>query len=762
MSTQKIGLMIHKIDWSFAGLIGTLLFLNYPVFESHFWFKHDTLFNFLFFYTFYNDLFLHHELLRWLPYGTYGIQADYWQIFCMSPASYFTAVLGWILRIRDVLPLFKISILIEQITLLTGTYLLAGKIFRTKTAVFFACLAMLGSTVWIYQAYWNMRVYYFLPLVFYFLILFFEREKLKYLWISGIVFFISLYGNIPYFLALEVPVILIFIGIFAWKYPSCVQTFKQFRAEWIWFAILLIISGTYLYGVLNFQNYISHFTAGRDPVTHGVPLSDFLTYGPKASLYNYLGLIFPTMGDERDHTVYIGIISLIFLIYAALNAKGTPIVTALSLMALFVFMLSLADTTFFARMIYQFFPPMRFFRYLAETGGLFRFFLVLLASVGVDQFFIDHQEKTKRGLNPERAWVICAIFVLVTIGVLRWVNGDGKYFKEMWPDFYTFTFILLLFTILLFLNQKGFKTKRAALIIISLLAIDLFSYQNLIFANWPGKHPEVDPKVGYVHAEPFQATRLLQFEQHEDPRVRDAFKLLEGRVNFYVEVYSFVQFDPCISLDPMVYEPEGVLNLTRNMLSLDIPVGSHLLTMTNFRDHPKTPSFLRTIGCGLPKLRLTSNVLFANDFEQEKKLTAEIPNLDTHIVLNGAPSKMVSTYPASYQTDEILGALTVGEFSPNRFRVEADIKVKEGAFLYYADSFHPGWSAWVDRKRADVLRANRAFKAVYVPAGKHTVEFKFFDGLQSSVCFLMMAVGISFTLIVFKRFSQLLVQPKFE
>ena len=47
------------------------------------------------------------------------------------------------------------------------------------------------------------------------------------------------------------------------------------------------------------------------------------------------------------------------------------------------------------------------------------------------------------------------------------------------------------------------------------------------------------------------------------------------------------------------------------------------------------------------------------------------------------------------------------------------------AWLVLAETYYPGWKAWVDDAPARVWRANHVQRAVFVPAGQHTVRFSY-------------------------------------
>ncbi|MDQ3702355.1 MAG: YfhO family protein, partial [Chloroflexota bacterium] len=48
---------------------------------------------------------------------------------------------------------------------------------------------------------------------------------------------------------------------------------------------------------------------------------------------------------------------------------------------------------------------------------------------------------------------------------------------------------------------------------------------------------------------------------------------------------------------------------------------------------------------------------------------------------------------------------------------------RHNAMLFLADPAYPGWKAYLDGQETQIYRANFLFRAVYVPAGPHTVEF---------------------------------------
>jgi len=62
-------------------------------------------------------------------------------------------------------------------------------------------------------------------------------------------------------------------------------------------------------------------------------------------------------------------------------------------------------------------------------------------------------------------------------------------------------------------------------------------------------------------------------------------------------------------------------------------------------------------------------------------------------------------------------------YHPNQ--VEIETQTEQAGFLVLSDTYYPGWRAFVDGQPNEIYRANYLFRAIYLPSGRHKVEFKY-------------------------------------
>ena len=96
-------------------------------------------------------------------------------------------------------------------------------------------------------------------------------------------------------------------------------------------------------------------------------------------------------------------------------------------------------------------------------------------------------------------------------------------------------------------------------------------------------------------------------------------------------------------------------------------------------------------------------------------------------------------------SEPVTGGSRCGTAGTSRFltsrpdRVRLEVEAERAGYVVLADAFDPGWHATLDEAAAPLLRANVAFRAVAVPAGRHVVE----------IVYRPRAVGLGLALTLF-------------
>ncbi len=67
--------------------------------------------------------------------------------------------------------------------------------------------------------------------------------------------------------------------------------------------------------------------------------------------------------------------------------------------------------------------------------------------------------------------------------------------------------------------------------------------------------------------------------------------------------------------------------------------------------------------------------------------------------------------------------LQVVDLGPDRVRVE--VRTSSGGWLLLSDLYYPGWRAWVDGTPTTVYPADVMFRAIWVPSGAETIDFRY-------------------------------------
>ncbi len=150
----------------------------------------------------------------------------------------------------------------------------------------------------------------------------------------------------------------------------------------------------------------------------------------------------------------------------------------------------------------------------------------------------------------------------------------------------------------------------------------------------------------------------------------------------------------------------------------------------------------------LPRAFLADNYLVEKD---PGKILAAIyrpgANLRSTLILEEEPGLVPSEGGAA--------SVKIIKYQPDKVVIET--RADKPKLLFLSDTYFPGWQAMIDGRGTKIYRADYAFRAVPVPAGKHTVEFNYdpqsfrYGGLLTALGLLVIVGGILWEIFRQKR-----------
>jgi hypothetical protein len=155
----------------------------------------------------------------------------------------------------------------------------------------------------------------------------------------------------------------------------------------------------------------------------------------------------------------------------------------------------------------------------------------------------------------------------------------------------------------------------------------------------------------------------------------------------------------------------------RYVLSLDRLHESGQLRLVEKTDQP---AYLYERTSALPRQYLLHNVVTVqSDEDALRYMLSRGFNPRREAVLE--KNVTLERLPAGAHSES--GTISQLKVLPDAVRSVVDVSAP--CLLVSTDVFYPGWLAEIDGKRAEILRANYLFRAVVIPAGHHTVLFRY-------------------------------------
>lgn len=147
------------------------------------------------------------------------------------------------------------------------------------------------------------------------------------------------------------------------------------------------------------------------------------------------------------------------------------------------------------------------------------------------------------------------------------------------------------------------------------------------------------------------------------------------------------------------------------------------------------------------------NVQYVDNANQEIDALHTVSPMETAVV-DTRFKELLKGVTATHK--DSLSSVRLVSYEPNKLVYETN-NPKDGVVVFSEIYYPDGWIATIDGVPADIARADYILRAMYVPAGKHTVEMRFdpkslhvTEGIAYAALALMV-IGIMVLIVVYRR-----------
>ena len=114
-----------------------------------------------------------------------------------------------------------------------------------------------------------------------------------------------------------------------------------------------------------------------------------------------------------------------------------------------------------------------------------------------------------------------------------------------------------------------------------------------------------------------------------------------------------------------------------------------------------------------------NEIRYVDNANEEIEALHDINPLHTAVV----DKKFKTQVSAEKATADSLNTIKLIEYEPNALKYE--VESSKCGVVVFSEIYYPGWDSYIDGKKVEHGRADYILRAMNIPAGKHTVEFKF-------------------------------------
>jgi hypothetical protein len=690
------------------------------------------------------------ELAEWMPFMTHGTVSNWWysiqagliqaSLLALGPATKLLAGANF-------LWIYYAGLLFDVSVYLLGLCLLCRRFFKSDWTILFVGVSAAGSSVYFTQPWHGLHFFYAIPLILEFLHRFVERRRWRYACLAGNLLALQGLATLPY----QLPMIVLAVFLYSTTYVALYwKTLADPGRELLarpaqGAAATLLVAATFClaFGVLKFgTSEIATYSVGRNLDGTVESVESFLKYGNNRRWFWSEALTRTSI--YLDYNLYFGILALGFVVLG-LTRKPSREHLLVLLPAAILFLISLG--TPLARLLYYSFPLMKYYRHLTLASMIVRTFLVILSGFGFERIALTPGTCGDEG---ERRWLlgtVVALMALATGLLIVFLRPDAPSVVQRFithgliPDPGSVTPLAVRLALVegavwLFaagwyfrgLRRPGFRGKRAIQAAILFQALDLYTLKGELAVSRTVGLTVEENQVNVLQPAPYSERRSpIDYGSH--PRSRLVPQVWAGRGTLYWSTDSYLFTDPPSNLGRADHWLRPLDDYLRSFQG-DLPRESGFRPSAyRMYDSMLFPSWIpaanKLSGISEDKIQFFSaahgsgNDASLGQFMAEKGFSGDL--LFVRPEDGGLPPEPM---PEPSRSERVTRGYRVTRFDANRLDIEVE-DAQAGDWLYYADVWHPGWSATVNGKPRPVARANLAYKAVLLGAGRNAVTFRY-------------------------------------
>ncbi|OYU79583.1 MAG: hypothetical protein CFE23_13435 [Flavobacterium sp. BFFFF1] len=401
------------------------------------------------------------------------------------------------------------------------------------------------------------------------------------------------------------------------------------------------------------------------------------------------------------------------------------------------------------------------FRAVSSIQVVLELCVPVLAVMGLKSFFESDKDRQWKSLkNSAIVTLGILLLLIVSKSVFKFtsINDEGidpafvdaliedrkaLYSSDLWRSI----LLVLAAALVLWMVMKERVSTMIGVVIVGVLMVgDLF----LVDKKYVNSEKFVDKYKVDVPFEPSQADQEI-LKDTGNYRVYDIQGRMQAKASYFhksIGGYSAVrprrldevidyQIDTKLKNLAEIIDPE-TLSLKSNIPALDILNVKYLVVPTRDGELPVTNPFAGGAGWFVSSVKTVAS---ADD--EMKNLSGDLRNT---AIVNSKDFPQFKNKPFAKDSTASV-TLEVSKSNYLKYKTQnAGVGLAVFSEIYYPK----GWNAYIDNKKTDHIRADYVLRALEIPAGTHTVEFKFepqvvktgsMISLGSSLVMLLLLVG---------------------